>query len=309
VALLVALRITIGWHFFYEGVWKIVNFDEFSAAPFLTMAKGPAAPLFYAMIYDIDGRERLTPSQIDGKTVITGAIYTDAWQGQFDAAVAKYGLDEEQKKAAQAILDRYKKSAQDYLAENQAEIVGYLDSLDRFKAELAAGGDNSAYKKKRNWDTQQALRAEADGWLGNLDAMGDEYRMALWSNLTDEQKEKGAIPTGWTRADLMDLGVTFALTAIGLCLLLGFCNRLACLGGAGFLVAVLLTQPPWPTIYPPMPEVTGHSLIVDKNFVEMVAMLALACMPVGRWGGLDFFLYRWFGLPIMRRFGFAGEEG
>ncbi len=309
VALLVVLRVTIGWHFFYEGVWKIINADEFSATPFLTMAKGPAAPLFYAMVYDIDGRERLTPSEDKyGNPVITGKIYSDAWQGQFDAAVTKYSLDEEQKKAAQATLDRYTKSAQDYLAENQAEIVGYLDSLDRFKAELAAGGDNSAYKKKRNWDRQQELRTEAEGWLGNLDSMGEEYRLALWSVLNDEQKEKGAIPTGWTRADFMDLAVTYSLTAIGLCMMIGFCNRLASLGGAGFLVAVLLTQPPWPTIYPPMPEVTGHSLIVDKNFVEMVAMVALACMPAGRWGGLDFFIYHWIGRPLMRRFGLAGEE-
>ena len=306
--LIVALRVTIGWHFFYEGVWKIGNADKFSATPFLTMSKGPAAPLFYAMVYDIDGRQRLTPTEMeDGGKVITGQIYTDAWQGQFDAAVTKYGLDEEQRKAAEAVLDRYKKSAQEYLADNQANIVGYLDSLDRFEEDLAAGGDNSAYKKKWDWDRQQQLRSEANGWLGDLDGMGDEYRAAIWDTLTDEQKQKGAIPVGWTRANLMDLAVTYSLTAIGLCMMIGFCNRLASLGGAAFLVSVLLTQPPWPTIYPPAPAVVGHALIVDKNFVEMVAMLALACMPAGRWGGLDFFLYRWFGRPIMKRFGLSVE--
>ena len=61
--MLIVLRVTIGWHFFYEGVWKIVNADQFSATPFLTMAKGPAAPLFYAMVYDIDGRQRLAPAK------------------------------------------------------------------------------------------------------------------------------------------------------------------------------------------------------------------------------------------------------
>ena len=318
VALLIVLRVTIGWHFFYEGTWKIFNADEFSATPFLTMAKGPAAPLFYAMVYDIDGRQRLTPSKPegtgpegtgaeDGKLVITGKVYTDAWQGQYDAAVKKYGLDDEQKKAAQAILDRYTASAQEYLADNQGEIEGYLDSLDRFEAELAAGGDNSAYKKKRNWDQQQKLRSEANGWLGELDGMGDDYRAALWGTLNDVQKQKGAVPVGWTRADLMDLAVTYSLTAIGLCLMIGFCSRLACLGGAAFLVSVLLTQPPWPTIYPPAPGVVGHALIVDKNFVEMIAMVALACLPVGRWGGLDFFVYKWIGRPLMQRFGLPVE--
>lgn len=268
------------------------------------MAKGPAAPLFYAMVYDIDGRERLTPAEAaDGEMVITGAIYTRAWRGQFDAVVAKYGLDEKQKKIAQALLDRYTKSAQEYLAENREEIEGYLKSLDRHEEALAAGGDNSAYKKKRNWDRQQKLRGEANAWLAELDGMGDDFRAALWGVLSEDQKQLGPIPTDWTRADLMDLAITYSLTAIGLCMMLGFCNRLACLGGAAFLVSVLLTQPPWPTIYPPAPAVVGHALIVDKNFVEMVAVLTLACLPVGRWGGLDLFVYKWFGRPLMQRFG------
>ena len=44
---------------------KLPIADKFSATPFLTMAKGPAAPLFYAMVYDIDGRQRLTPSEME----------------------------------------------------------------------------------------------------------------------------------------------------------------------------------------------------------------------------------------------------
>lgn len=58
VVLLVALRLSIGVHFLYEGVWKITN-PQFSAEGFLANAKGPAAPLFYAMLPDINGRSRL----------------------------------------------------------------------------------------------------------------------------------------------------------------------------------------------------------------------------------------------------------
>ena len=50
VVMLVLLRVAIGWHFLYEGVWKISHADKFSAEPFLSQAKGPAAPLFYAML-------------------------------------------------------------------------------------------------------------------------------------------------------------------------------------------------------------------------------------------------------------------
>ena len=60
VVLLVALRLGLGCHFLYEGVWKIKHQDEFTAeAVFLTQAKGPAAGMFYSMIPDLDGRQRL----------------------------------------------------------------------------------------------------------------------------------------------------------------------------------------------------------------------------------------------------------
>jgi hypothetical protein len=42
-------------------------------------------------------------------------------------------------------------------------------------------------------------------------------------------------------------------------------------------------------------------LIVDKNFVEMVALFALATTAVGRWGGLDFFVYHGVGKPMLER--------
>jgi len=308
--------VTIGWHFLYDGVWKIANPDLFSATPFLTTAKGPAAPLFYAMVYDIDGRARLTPEKnADGKEVITGKIYLDAWRGQLDAATAKYSLSDEQRQRAKQVFDRYAESLAIYfegspqkkIEGHQEAIRAYLGSLDRFEQSRRAGGNDAAFQRQRHWDEQQKLRAEVKVWLDDLDAMGEEYRSALWSILTDEQKAKGPIPVGLTRADLMDFAVTWGLTAIGFCMIVGLCNRLACLGGAAFLVSVLLTQPPWPTIYPPAPEVVGHALVVDKNFVEMVAMLALACLPVGRWGGLDAFVHRWIGAPLVKRF--CGREG
>ena len=57
--MLVVLRLSLGWHFLYEGVWKIENQSKFTAEPFLSEAKGPVAPLFYAMLDDVDGTKRL----------------------------------------------------------------------------------------------------------------------------------------------------------------------------------------------------------------------------------------------------------
>ena len=76
--------------------------------------------------------------------------------------------------------------------------------------------------------------------------------------------------------------------------MLGFCTPLAALGGAAFMCFVVMTQPAFPGIYPPDPPIVGHALLVNKDFVEMVALLVVAATGAGRWGGLDFFLGRWF---------------
>ena len=98
--------------------------------------------------------------------------------------------------------------------------------------------------------------------------------------------------------------VTVGLTAIGLCLILGLCTRLAALGGACFLVNVVLSQFPWPTVYPYSPDMVGHFMIFNKDGIELLILLLIAALPAGRWGGLDWFLwnlvgknlYRWYGI-------------
>ncbi len=296
--MLVVLRITIGCHFLYEGVWKF-NHAEFSAEPFLTQAKGPAAPLFYAMVHDIDGRQRLKiETDPKGKPSISGKIYLDAWADLDRRVIQKYNLSSEQKKTLDGVHKTYAAALNNYLKENAGDIQAYFGSLDRFEAAEKAGNNGAEHQLKRRWDRRMELRKEAGGWLSELDALGESYRQAVWSLLSDGQRKAGELPQSLTRTDLLNYAVKFALTAIGLCLVLGFCTRLAALGGAGFLVSVLLTQPPWPTIYPPAPEVVGHALLVDKNFVEMIAAVLLATTAVGRWGGLDYFLYHWFGRRV-----------
>ena len=41
-----ALRIAIGWHFLYEGVWKLMQKDGWSCLSYLDSAQGPLAWLF-----------------------------------------------------------------------------------------------------------------------------------------------------------------------------------------------------------------------------------------------------------------------
>lgn len=312
--LLIALRVAIGWHFFYEGVWKIKHADEFSARPFLTMAKGPFAPMFHAMVPDLDGEVRLALTETDEG--FTSQVYLDAWTETKEAFVGDYQLTEEQITKVDKLLEVYQVSLEEYLTENQEEIEAHFGSLARFRERAASGVNEAAHEKKRIWDEQMALRSEAAGWLSELDGMGEDFCLGLRNVLDDDQKATGAVskvvtapeklpigvPCVDSRSEFLDASVTYGLTAIGLGLMLGCCTRLACLGGCAFLISVLLTQPPWPPIYPPAPGPVGHAMLIDKNFVEMMALFVLAAMPVGRWAGLDYFLHHWFGRRILAFF-------
>ncbi|MEE8451272.1 MAG: DoxX family protein [Thermoguttaceae bacterium] len=43
------VRIAIGWHFAYEGLWKVLDFDEWTSAGYLQSADGPGAAMFHWM--------------------------------------------------------------------------------------------------------------------------------------------------------------------------------------------------------------------------------------------------------------------
>lgn len=319
--LLIALRLTIGWHFFYEGVWKVANSDEFSALPFLNLAKGPFAPIFYSMTPDLEGRIRMKLDEKQG--VIPCQAYKTPWAQQKEYVLKNYTLSDTQKDDIDAVYTQYSESLDTFLAAKYNDVQGYFISLDLLKKDKFNGNDGPE-QHKRHWDTMMKLRGEMNGWLNAIEGLGADMNKAFESILAQEkesQAQRGTkhLPEIIPLTDRMPLGVTFpfaswtcflnftitwALTAIGFCLITGFCTRLAAIGGALFLCSVCMTQPAWPTIYPFDHPILGHALVVDKNFVEMVALFALATMPVGRWAGLDWFVWNWFGKPILNYYGF-----
>jgi uncharacterized membrane protein YphA (DoxX/SURF4 family) len=225
---------------------------------------------------------------------VTRAIRTEKfyepWRELKQRVVRKYGLDAEQQADAERIYRRYKEAVKSALAENQADIAVYFQALDRYEQKVAAGNHGAAHQKQRLYDQQQKLRQEVGVWLAGLKATQQGYQNALASLLTPEQLRQGDLPVAWTRLDLINFAVTYGLTAIGLCLLLGLFTRPAAIAGGLFMFSVVLTQPAWPTIYPPDLPVVGHALLINKDFVEMIALFTLAATAVGRWGGLDYFV-------------------
>jgi uncharacterized membrane protein YphA (DoxX/SURF4 family) len=309
VVLLVAIRLGLGCHFLYEGLWKIKHAGEFSAEPFLTQAKGPLAPLFYAMIDDIDGRGRLADAlQVEtekGKRVVKCPALDARWDSLRQKFVDYYrpgaAADEaternyaELTKQAQGICNKYCSEARQYLTDDEKDIDAYLAALDRFQQDPERS-QGAPFQKKRRWDRMQELRREAAGWIKELEGREADYVSDL-SSLLDPQRRGQAPgnwnPLAWSRTEQINFAVTYGLTAIGVCLLLGLCTRLAALGGAAFMCFVVLSQWAFPGTYPPDPPMIGHALLINKDFIEMLALLLLATTSVGRWGGLDYFVCR-----------------
>ena len=84
----------------------------------------------------------------------------------------------------------------------------------------------------------------------------------------------------------------FALTLVGVCLMLGLFTRLAALCGTGLLCMYYFAMPPWPGL-PESPIAEGNYWIVDKNLIEAIALLMIATSGVGRWAGLDAYISAW----------------
>ena len=105
-------------------------------------------------------------------------------------------------------------------------------------------------------------------------------------------------PLDWKWIEQLAFLLTWSLFGIGLCLMLGLFTRPAALAGAGFMLFVVLSQPSYPGVYPLDPPQLGHALLVNKDFVEMIALLVIASTSLGRWTGLDFFIHNFLIKPF-----------
>jgi uncharacterized membrane protein YphA (DoxX/SURF4 family) len=138
----------------------------------------------------------------------------------------------------------------------------------------------------------------ADEFRKNIDPKTSDYFTTLVFDhvLAKRKKDQPALDPlpftvarpwrQWSLLDWSDQIVKYGVLSVGLMLLLGLFTRLACLAGAGFLLMFFLAMPPLPG-WPESPRSEGHYLYVNKNIIEMLALLVLATTPSGRWCGLD----------------------
>jgi uncharacterized membrane protein YphA (DoxX/SURF4 family) len=163
----------------------------------------------------------------------------------------------------------------------------YQELLAAYNAKLKqANKTGLAFQQRhleREWEELQELRSELVGPVKALDA---ELKTEARKLLTKEQLRLGPPGEPWTAQKISDWMTIGALTVLGILLIAGLATRAAAIAGAGMLLSFYLVWPPWPGVAE-APGVTEHAFIVNKNLIEVVALLALAALPSGQWFGLD----------------------
>jgi uncharacterized membrane protein YphA (DoxX/SURF4 family) len=337
--LLVLLQLSIGWHLFYEGVWKFQN-PSWSSKGYLRSATGPAGLTIRWLAGDPDvvsnnGRleevdptpdlvARLTPTPFDPKEPPADRRLHQhlpepikrQWQAYFDSFVKHYKLESADKERAEAAFINLQNEMVEWLLEGTKNVTrpnfsGPAAAVatpvpQRLKeyltwhkaAETLAAEENGTFhikgtpRARKARDEANAIRIEL---ATALDSQYDLMKHKLRDLLTPEQRrmppppdpEAPAAHLGWERLPQIDTTVKWALLVIGAGLLLGLFTRLWCVAGAALLLLFYLAMPPFPV---PAEGPEGHFLLINKNLIEILALLTLATTQPGRRYGLDAWL-------------------
>lgn len=175
----------------------------------------------------------------------------------------------------------------------------YKSLIEKYEKQLASAQTDFEFEhlKKLEQDIRQ-LHSEL---VGPIKALEKELVEEARKLLTDEQRARGPAPMPELPIDRINWQTIWALLIIGGLLIAGLATPLAAIAGAGLLMLFYLAMPPWPGVpEPPGPE---HAFIVNKNFIEAVALLAIAAMPTGRWFGIDGIIHALWKLRRLRKQG------
>jgi uncharacterized membrane protein YphA (DoxX/SURF4 family) len=319
---LILLRVVIGWHLLFAGLTKFQS-DYKGSEGYLQNSGGPLAPQFQGMIGDrLADRLAADPDTSKEPHDRFPPALAAEWGDYFEAFAAHYNLSGEQREQAQEKINTIKGDAVKWMTTEEvtikktspygppAEITHTVPEwVKEYQAKRQKLRDESA--KEYHWVASPASLADTTDSRGTerkeiteirteltkkLDGYKADVREALYPLLTEEQAKRGPFPAtvkpAWahmTRLDWIDFAVRWALAISGACLILGFFTRLNCVIGALLLLSFYLAAPPLPGL-PEAFRAEGFPY-VNKNIVELLALVALATTRSGRWAGVDGLLY------------------
>jgi uncharacterized membrane protein YphA (DoxX/SURF4 family) len=251
---------------------------RFSSRPFLQASAGPFRSFFRGLVSDIGGLERLTPAS---RQAALDRRYAEILEHY---AHAKAPFTSEQRERLAEHRDALKAAIAATLAE--PPIALRIEDYERTRERVAATQtDDIAFSRERLDADRSKLDATADELVALVNEPVSELSAQAQAMATLEQLAAGPLPRPAEPGAWIDWLIRWGLTAIGLCLILGLFTPVAAIAAALQLAAFYLASPPWPGL--PATAVGGHYLYVDRNLIELIAVLAIVCAGTGRWLGLD----------------------
>lgn len=268
----VLLRVTLGWHFFCEGMNKLAARPSFSG-PFFSSAKGPFADFFHGMVWDKDGLARLDEN-----------LAETTWRSFVDRAAYRLGFDDKQKKRAEDLVTERLRQLKQEIEDKEDDIYEYKKGLER--------RDKNSVTEERSLDSFKThdariaseLAPKRGSWQASIDK--------IWKGLEQDVNGLAAGSSGgaWVEvgkpgqrfgdSETSDFVIPYFHTAIGICLIFGLFTRLAAFGALAFLVSVVAAY--WPGTVGNPPSFYQQ--------VESVVAFVLIALDAGRYAGLDFLI-------------------
>jgi uncharacterized membrane protein YphA (DoxX/SURF4 family) len=201
-------------------------------------------------------------------------------------------LTEEQQAAAdQAFFVQYVHLAH-YFEENRLAMKEFLYEAQRL-AKMQQNAEEHGSKAPYQRDRIQAKKAEINAtprkWVAGVAGEEDVYHKMLADILTSEQRGEPRVNKALSHTldppqqiDRINFAVMLLTSIVGVCLIIGLFTRVAAVVGAGFLLSIMSTQPPW------VEEVLETvKLNCAYQGIEVVALFLLAFIGAGAWWGLD----------------------
>ncbi|WP_010587683.1 DoxX family protein [Schlesneria paludicola] len=163
------------------------------------------------------------------------------------------------------------------------EVEYYKEQIKQYEEKYAEAKTKFEWDHlERQWSDLQKTRRNL---VGPVQALEKDLFDDASKILGEQQLALGPVPPAPSPMQRINSQTMWGLTIFGLLLMVGLFTRLSAIGGAGLLMMFYMAMPPWPGVQE-IPSIE-HNLIVNKVLVEMIALLAIAALPSGKWFGID----------------------
>ena len=174
--------------------------------------------------------------------------------------------------------------------ENGLPIYERLGDIEKYKSLVKRYNENVPQAKQNfqfdhlNYD-QSTIRSLKKKLIDPIKQWESDLKKKARLILNETQRKMVSLSEPANQIQAINRATMWGLMILGVLLLIGFFSRLAAFGAAVLILSFYLAMPPLPGV----PELPGpeHSFIVNKNLIEVFALLVLTVIPTGQWFGMD----------------------